>query len=94
MVCGTNFGYDKKTDCISAFSSGIMMMMFMQPDIGNIVVGRRKTLHIWAAIVKLTAYSCFVSCVFSTVQLTMDVIKSSCLIHEALISAGIDWNFS
>ncbi len=23
MVCGTNFGYDKKTDCISAFSSGI-----------------------------------------------------------------------
>ena len=35
------------------------------------VVIRRKTLQICAAIVKLTLYSCFVSCVSSTVQFIM-----------------------
>ena len=45
-VCGTNFLYDKKTDCISAFSSGIMMMMFMQPDIGNIVVSGNEQFEV------------------------------------------------
>lgn len=46
MIYGANFWHDKKTDCISAFLSGIMMMMSMQPDIGNIVASGNERFEV------------------------------------------------
>ena len=56
------------------------------------VVRRRKTLQIWAAIVKLTLYSCFVPCFSSTVWFIIvsvmlyarSLAHISCLMYSGL----------